>query len=433
MPAAREAGYFWGRNIKEGMMMRISRKRFFETFMVLLSGVLLWALIIMISNCDLHESEEGDGENPQSSRAYKGHEGDVDMNNFVNVYPDTIGTRLDDCQTCHTGGWVYDTYNAEDIFKNPCDYCHLYVHPDPDLTGVPASYQDTLNPYGLDYKVHGRDKDSLEAINFFDSDEDYFVNVVEINDLRYPGDASSKPGQPIIPLLVLSMEDLQAMAYHAHLQLNNAKRHETDDYAYYEGVTIKELLQAIGVDMGAITGISVIAPDGFVKDFTIDQINNQYPDGLYKAGLYEGGVLAAGCGFVNYPPATYTAGLTDGAPLPDQWLTLGYRRDGGAIDSAYLDPTTGSIEGEGPYRIIVPQDLGSPPDRGSKFSPSPCQVDGYDYNSSYDHNAGTMVRGVIAIRVNPMPEGYEEFDYMNGGWAYIDTKEVIIYGQGVNP
>jgi hypothetical protein len=42
-----------------------------------------------------------------------------------------------------------------------------------------------------------------------------------------------------------------------------------------------------------------------------------------------------------------------------------------------------------------------------------------------------MVRGVIAVRVNPMPAGLEEFDYQNGGWAYIDDPSVIVYGFGV--
>ena len=42
-----------------------------------------------------------------------------------------------------------------------------------------------------------------------------------------------------------------------------------------------------------------------------------------------------------------------------------------------------------------------------------------------------MVRGVIAIRIDPMPAGVEEFDYMNGGWAYIDAGQLIVYGHGV--
>jgi len=42
-----------------------------------------------------------------------------------------------------------------------------------------------------------------------------------------------------------------------------------------------------------------------------------------------------------------------------------------------------------------------------------------------------MVHGVIAIRVNPMPAGVEEFDYMNGGWAYIDANQLLIYGHNI--
>ncbi len=47
------------------------------------------------------------------------------------------------------------------------------------------------------------------------------------------------------------------------------------------------------------------------------------------------------------------------------------------------------------------------------------------------HNAGSMVRGVIAIRIDPMPAGFEEVDYMNGGWAYVDGRQLIVYGHGV--
>ena len=39
--------------------------------------------------------------------------------------------------------------------------------------------------------------------------------------------------------------------------------------------------------------------------------------------------------------------------------------------------------------------------------------------------------GVIAIRIDPMPAGVEEFDHMNGGWAYVDAGQLILYGHGV--
>jgi hypothetical protein len=42
-----------------------------------------------------------------------------------------------------------------------------------------------------------------------------------------------------------------------------------------------------------------------------------------------------------------------------------------------------------------------------------------------------MVRGVIAIRVNPLPAGAEDFDHRNGGWAFVEDASVVVYGFGV--
>ena len=109
---------------------------------------------------------------------------------------------------------------------------------------------------------------------------------------------------------------------------------------------------------------------------------------------------------------------------------LGYERDGMIMDTAYLDVASGKIIGEGPFRMVVPQSTPGAPDSGLKYSPTDCN-DGYDFNEDADHNAGSMVRGTIAIRIDPMPEGVEEFDYMNGGWAYTDGKQLIIYGHNV--
>ena len=113
-------------------------------------------------------------------------------------------------------------------------------------------------------------------------------------------------------------------------------------------------------------------------------------------------------------------------------MLLAYERDGLPLESCNLDPTSGKLNGEGPYRLIVPQLTPGVPDRGSQYSPTTCD-DGYDYDDSKDHNAGAMVRGTVAIRVNPLPEGYEDFDYYNGGWAYIAGHNLLIYGAGVNP
>lgn len=167
----------------------------------------------------------------------------------------------------------------------------------------------------------------------------------------------------------------------------------------------------------------------YLKDFGADAITSAYPPGIFHGGL-DTTTLGTECGFVQYPDEI-PAGLSGGAPIPgDPWLLLAYQRDGLALESCNLDPTSGKLNGEGPYRLVVPQSDPGIPDRGSQCSPTTCD-DGYDYDDSKDHNAGAMVRGVVAIRVNPLPSGYEDFDYYNGGFAYIDDQTVIVYGLGI--
>ena len=118
-------------------------------------------------------------------------------------------------------------------------------------------------------------------------------------------------------------------------------------------------------------------------------------------------------------------------PIPGEVrLILAYQRDGVSLDPTRPDVAEGKIVGEGPLRIVVPQERPGRPDRGSAFSPSDCG-DEFDFDADADHNAGAMVRGVIAIRIDPMPEGLEEFDYMNGGWAYVDSGQLLLYGHGI--
>lgn len=369
-----------------------------------------------------------------SSRAYKGHESDIDANNFVTAYPDTLGTRLDDCQTCHRG----DTFSYAagsgtlTAFKNACDYCHLITHPQADLIEPqPEDFGATLNPFGVDYLAAGRSTGALGAIGDDDSDGDGHANGEEIADLKYPGDPNSKPGQEIAPMVAFTEADLRGLPVHEQLLLANSHKQEYDTYAVYEGVKIVDLLAAAGADPASpeIQGITVIAPDGYRKDFTIGDIRLAFPDGLFYGGLDNAG-LGIECGFVEYPDEL-PSGLTDGAAIPsEQWLMLAYERDDAAMDPCYLDLDSGKINGEGPYRIVVPQSNPGSPDRGSNHSPTTCN-DGWDYDDSKDHNAGAMVRGVVAVRINPLPAGYEDFDYHNGGWAFIDNASLIVYGTGV--
>jgi hypothetical protein len=369
---------------------------------------------------------------PISSLSYRGHENNTDSNHLVAVYPALVGTRLDDCQTCHTGGTVtHADRRTSDLA--PCGYCHLLQNPDKRVVaGAPLNYEGTLNPYGLAYKTSGRDQSALRAIANLDSDGDTYANLTEVNDLRYPGDPASKPGQPVAPVRTFEMTGLLALEAHTQFLLMNTTKQQLDSYATYRGVTVANLLAAAGVDLRGVTGISVIAPDGYAQDIDLDVIGTPYPAGLYYAHLDGGSFDDPAQGFVEYPPEDQMpAGLTDGGRIPgEQWLLFAYERDGGPMDESYLDATTGRLEGEGPYRLVAPQETPGAPDRGSSYSPTP-YGDGYDYDSHKDHNAGSGVRGAVAIRINPMPAGYEEFDWKNGGYALVDKRQVIIYGSGV--
>jgi len=368
-----------------------------------------------------------------SSRSYKGPASDRDANAFVTAFPATAGTRLDDCQTCHRGG-SFTTGAGQDLRttpKNACDFCHLIEHPAPGFNEPqPKGFADTLNPFGADYRGAGRTREALAAIAPRDSDGDGATNQAEIADLKYPGDPSSRPGQQAAPLKTFSLADLKGLTEHEQFLLANATRQQFDPYVTYKGVKVKDLLAAAGVDTSAagFQGITVIAPDGYLKDIDREAVTAAYPAGIFFAGL-DIVTLGAACGFVQYP-AALPPGLTDGQPIPGEpWLLLAYERDGKPLDPSTLDITSGRIEGEGPYRLVVPQRKPSKPDRGSAHA-TQCN-DGNEFDAAKDHNAGDMVRGVIAIRVNPLPTGMEDFDYRNGGWAYVENQSIVVYGFGV--
>ncbi len=356
-----------------------------------------------------------------SSRAYKGHENDVDINNLCRVYNSIVGTKLDDCSTCHIG-------EMEDGVQvgNACDWCHdLMVHGEGGYT-----YYDTLNGYGEDYMDAGRTIQSIYAIETQDSDLDGYINKTEILAGRYPGYAHSQPGQAEAPTMVVTMAQISAMVTHEQFMLANTTKQQFDDYAWFEGVPIIDLLENLGIDTTGVTGVTISAPDGFQKSFDIDEMNLNFPDPIYDAGL-DVGTLGTECGFVTYP-AEIPPGLNDLDTIPgDYYLMIAWIRNGVKMDKSYYDSVSGRIEGEGPYRLILPQTEPGLPDRGSKYSPTTCG-DGYDFNDNADHNAGSMVRGVVAIRIDPMPAGYEEYNFLNNGWAVIDDEQLIIYGHNVD-
>jgi hypothetical protein len=368
----------------------------------------------------------------ERSRAYRGHANDADAANLVAAYPTAAGTRLDDCATCHRAGEVRDA-RGRTALRNACAYCHLVPFPDATVvSGAPADFAATLNPFGAAYRDAGRSVAALGAIAGRDADGDGFANNAEIAASRQPGDAASRPGQATAPTIVLSDAEIAGMPSHRQLLLLNSHTQRFDEYASVSGVRMRDLLAAAGVDLSHATGITCIAPDGYAVDFDLERVRAPYPPGVFAAGLAPRGEADTTRGFVRYPAAAeLPAGLADGV-LPDSlWLMVARRQDGHDLAMSRLEPVTGRQEGDGPYRLIAPQEVPSRPDRGTRFSPSG-HADGYDFDPAKDHNAGRCIRGLVAIRVNPMPAGYEEYDWKNGGWALIERGEIIVYGAGVS-
>jgi hypothetical protein len=396
--------------------------------MTRLHGTALTLLLALAPPAAVCSAQEGAG----ASRAYRGHSGEHDVATFVSVYRAAVGSRLDDCQTCHRGGAFTEARSGRTVTRNPCDYCHLIQHPAAGYAEpMPATFRATLNAYGLAYLDAGRSARALRAIARLDSDSDGATNAAEIAALRYPGDRASRPDQPAVPMRSFTMAQLRALPARTAFLLVNASRQAADYYATYGGVRVRDLLIAAGVDPDAprFEGVTVIAPDGYQKDLAARQVNAPFPVAPFFGGLDSAG-LGADCGFVQYP-SPLPSGVRDGAPIPGEpWMLLAYERDGRPMDVASLDAATGRIRGEGPFRLVVPQSTPGAPDRGSAARPAACP-DGHAYDPAADHNADPMVRGVIAIRVNPLPAGREDFDARNGGWAFVENASVVVYGFGV--
>ena len=354
-----------------------------------------------------------------SSRSYQGHENNLDTDNLVGAYPSLVGTRLDDCQSCHLG-----RIEEGRLAGSACDHCHdLLLH------GTGHLAVETLNGFGRDYLEAGRSRQALKGIAGMDSDGDGFSNGEELAAGRYPGSELSRPGQAVAPLITVALDELRSLPSRSQLMLVNTTQQQIDAYVTYRGVRVRDLLATRGIDLAGATGITVIAPDGYQRSLPIEYVDRPFPQPLFHGDL-DAVTLGEACGFVSYP-LRLPEGVVDGAPLPGEpWLLLGYERDGVALDPSALNAAEGTLRGEGPLRLVVPQADPGRPDRGSRFSPTNCD-DGLDFREDADHNAGSMVRGVIALRIDPMPEGVEEFDYMNGGWAYVDAGQLILYGHGV--
>lgn len=361
------------------------------------------------------------------------HEGERDADKFLTAYPAKAGTKVDNCNLCHGGG-SYVNSKGKTVELGSCQWCHQTYGYD----GA-GDIEETMNAYGAAYKSAGRNADAVVQIDGLDSDNDGYANSDEIAANAFPGDADDYPGLVTAPYRIYTLDQLEALGAHTQFLLMNTSR-SGDFYAEYTGVPMKDLLDDAGVSDSA-TGIWVYAPDGWGQNHPL----------LYNADLDMYHVYGNEPGqSYQYPPATYYYDLeADANQNPDYgWCDysapscsgrshgdsiavngglkaiLAYKREGAYLDTGILDAEN-KLDGEGPFRVVVPQKYVGPPDQSSK---SDDQDVIWPYVYEWDHNAGSCSRSATIIKVEPLPSGTTDIDILEAGWSYVDQKKIIIYG-----
>lgn len=359
------------------------------------------------------------------------HQGEMDSDRFLAVYPDKAGTKLDHCALCHSGG-EYERYEGKYVSLGSCQWCHYAYGYDGSGQGGEYTIIDTLNSYGMDYLTSGRDDDAVRAIDTVDSDGDGHTNAEEIAADRFPGNADDHPGQVVAPHRVYTKAQLEAMDQHTQFMMMNTSR-SGDSYARFTGVPLKKLLDDAGI-LDSATGITVFAPDGwsqyhplsYDEDAELYHVYGDYPAQDYQyppATFYYDPEAEEWCDYSS----PYVAGRQHGDPIHvDGGLKaiLALKRDGVDLTPGVLDDEN-RLDGSGPFRVVVPQKEPSPPDQSSR---SDNQDVIWPYTEDWDHNAGACTRSATIIRVEPLPEGTTDIDVMEAGWQYIDEEKIVIYG-----
>ncbi|MBU0993546.1 MAG: hypothetical protein KJ737_13705 [Proteobacteria bacterium] len=353
------------------------------------------------------------------------HEGEQDADKFLEIYPNKKNSKLDHCALCHAGG-SYEKSSGT-VTLGSCQWCHYSYGYDGS-----GNIVDTLNAFGKDYFINGRDVEAITAINSEDSDKDGYTNAQEIEAERFPGDAGDDPSKTDPPYRIYTREQIEAMDQHTQFMLMNTAR-SGDFYAQYEGVPLKDLLDSSGI-LSSATGITVFAPDGWSQyhplnydaDAELYHVYGDYPGQTYQYPPSSYYYVEEAESWCDYSSA-YCAGRNHNDPIPvEEGLKaiLAVKVDGVCLETGALTDEN-KLDGDGPFRIVVPQKNPNAPDQSSKSSDQDVT---WPYNSDWDHNAGACTRSVTIIRVEPLPEGTTDLDVYEDGWNYVDQGKIIIYG-----
>ena len=364
------------------------------------------------------------------------HAGESDAPTFLSAYPNMAGTKLDSCTLCHTGGSY--TSGGKTTTLGSCQWCHYKYGYDKsgDITA-------TLNPYGKDYLAQGRNVAALKTIETKDSDGDGFTNIVEINAVRYPGDATDDPTKIIAPFRIYTKAQLQAMPQHSQFMLMNTTK-SGDYYATYSGVVMQDLLNTAGITANA-TKITVYAADGFSQGHPLQDspsnigsayapfVYGTYPPSIYYYDPSADKAVNPTTGWCDYS-SPGTSRRTNGDQIfviDGLKYILALQADGKDLVPGYLDSTNKLASGtEGPFRTITPQKVPGPPDQASTATNQNVK---WPYSANNDHNAGFASKCATIIKIEPLPAGTTDINVLESGWNYIDQGKIVIYGALAGP
>jgi hypothetical protein len=361
------------------------------------------------------------------------HEGESDAAKFLEAYPDKAGTKLDNCNLCHSGG-SYVNSKGSTVELGSCQWCH-------QITGYSdfSRIGETVNAYGDAYYTNGRSALAVTRIDQEDSDADGYTNAVEIAANSFPGNADDYPGLIPAPYRVYTRDQLEALGAHTQFMLMNTSR-SGDFYAEYTGVPMKDLLDDAGL-LDSATGIWVYAPDGWGQNHPLTYNADldmyhvygnepgqsyQYPPATYYYDLQADVDLNPDSGWCDYS-APSCAGRSHGDAIPVSGglkAILAYQREGAYLDMKVLNDEN-KLDGEGPFRVVVPQKYVNAPDQSSKSSDQDVT---WPYTYEWDHNAGSCSRSATIIKIEPLPAGTTDIDILEAGWSYVDQEKIIVYG-----
>ncbi|MDI6795927.1 MAG: hypothetical protein QMD09_03235, partial [Desulfatibacillaceae bacterium] len=278
----------------------------------------------------------------------------------------------------------------------------------------------------------GRCAQAVRDIKPLDSDGDGHTNDAEIQAGFWPGDNADHPGVAVAPQRVYTLAQLMAMPQHTQFMLLNTHR-SGDRYGEFAGVILEDLLEDAGILPNA-TAITVFSPDGWAQFHPLDQVDTHevyhvrgvYPPAEFYYDPQADEALNQVDGWCSYDVPS-AAGRNHGDPIvvPNGLrMILAYMQEGQFMDPGVLN-NDNKLDGQGPFRVVPPQKIPGPPDQSSR---SNNQDVIWPFNAAWDHNAGSSTRTVTIIRVEPLPAGTTDIDFLEAGWNFVDQNKVLIYG-----